>query len=66
MLSGHLAIEMIGVREDTVTPRMPVDRRKVKPHGCLHGGISVVLAEAIGSIADKLVLDPKESLCVGL
>jgi 1,4-dihydroxy-2-naphthoyl-CoA hydrolase len=57
---------MISLREDTVAPRMPVDRRTIQPHGRLHGGASVVLAETIGSFAAKLVIDPKESICVGL
>ena len=28
---------------------MPVDHRTVQPYGLLHGGVSVVLAETLGS-----------------
>lgn len=65
-LSTHLGIEIIAVGEDTLTARMPVDQRTIQPHGRLHGGASVVLAETVGSIAANLALDPKESIGVGL
>ncbi|MEQ1754469.1 MAG: hotdog fold thioesterase [Micropepsaceae bacterium] len=65
-LSAHLGIEIIAVGEDTLTARMPVDQRTIQPHGRLHGGASVVLAETVGSIAANLALDPKESIGVGL
>jgi 1,4-dihydroxy-2-naphthoyl-CoA hydrolase len=65
-LSTHLGIEIVAVGDDTLTARMPVDRRTIQPHGRLHGGASVALAETVGSIAANLALDPKESIGVGL
>jgi len=65
-LSAHLGIEIVAVGDDTLTARMPVDRRTIQPHGRLHGGASVALAETVGSIAANLALDPKESIGVGL
>lgn len=65
-LSAHLGIEIIAVGEDTLTARMPVDHRTIQPHGRLHGGASVALAETVGSIAANLTLEPKESIGVGL
>lgn len=36
---------------------MPVDHRTVQPFGLLHGGASVALAETIGSVGAKMVVD---------
>jgi 1,4-dihydroxy-2-naphthoyl-CoA hydrolase len=47
----HLGIEFLEVGEDFVKGRVPVDARTVQPYGILHGGVSVVLAETLGSTA---------------
>jgi len=44
-----LGIEFLEVGDDTIRARVPVDRRTVQPYGILHGGVSVVLAETLGS-----------------
>jgi 1,4-dihydroxy-2-naphthoyl-CoA hydrolase len=46
---GHLGIEFLEVGDDFIRARVPVDRRTVQPYGILHGGVSVVLAETLGS-----------------
>ena len=45
----HLGIEFLEVGEDFIRARVPVDHRTVQPYGLLHGGVSVVLAETLGS-----------------
>jgi 1,4-dihydroxy-2-naphthoyl-CoA hydrolase len=45
----HLGMEFLEVGEDFITGRMPVDTRTRQPYGLLHGGVSVVLAETLGS-----------------
>lgn len=45
----HLGIEFLEVGDDFIRARVPVDRRTVQPYGLLHGGVSVVLAETLGS-----------------
>jgi 1,4-dihydroxy-2-naphthoyl-CoA hydrolase len=65
-LSGHLGIEITAVGEDSITARMQVDTRTQQPHGRLHGGASVALAETVGSLAANLVLDPATHVAVGL
>lgn len=45
----HLGIEFLAVGDDFITARVPVDRRTIQPYGLLHGGVSVVLAETLGS-----------------
>jgi 1,4-dihydroxy-2-naphthoyl-CoA hydrolase len=44
-----LGIEFLEIGDDTIRARVPVDRRTVQPYGILHGGVSVVLAETLGS-----------------
>ncbi len=45
----RLGIEFLAVGDDTITARVPVDGRTKQPYGLLHGGVSVVLAETLGS-----------------
>ena len=45
----HLGIEFLEVGDDFIRARVPVDRRTRQPYGLLHGGVSVVLAETLGS-----------------
>ncbi|MCV0437694.1 MAG: hotdog fold thioesterase [Hydrogenophaga sp.] len=45
----HLGIEFLEVGPDFIRARVPVDTRTKQPYGLLHGGVSVVLAETLGS-----------------
>ena len=45
----HLGMEFLEVGDDFITGRIPVDARTRQPYGLLHGGVSVVLAETLGS-----------------
>ena len=46
---SHLGIEFLEVGDDFISARVPVDHRTIQPYGLLHGGVSVVLAETLGS-----------------
>ena len=46
---AHLGIEFLEVGDDFIRARSPVDSRTRQPMGILHGGISVLLAETLGS-----------------
>jgi len=48
--ASHLGIEYTEIGEDYLCGRVPVDERTRQPYGLLHGGVSVVLAETLGSI----------------
>lgn len=48
---SHLGIEFVEVGDDFIRARVPVDARTRQPYGLLHGGVSVVLAETLGSVA---------------
>ena len=45
----NLGIEFLEVGADFIKARVPVDTRTKQPYGLLHGGVSVVLAETLGS-----------------
>ena len=64
-LASHLGIEFIELGADYLKGRMPVDARTHQPHGILHGGASVALAETLGSVAAGLVVDPDKYRVVG-
>ncbi|HQR21155.1 MAG TPA: hotdog fold thioesterase [Burkholderiaceae bacterium] len=62
----HLGIEFVEVGDDWISARMPVDARTVQPYGLLHGGVSVVLAETLGSAAAHHCVDDSAFLTVGI
>jgi len=49
-----LGIVFTGIGPDWLRATMPVDARTHQPHGLLHGGASVLLAETLGSSAGGL------------
>ncbi len=64
-LARHLDIVFTELGDDFVRATMPVDARTRQPHGLLHGGASVALAETVGSTGATLCLDPSLYSCVG-
>lgn len=62
---AHLGIEFLEVGDDFIRARAPVDARTRQPAGILHGGISVVLAETLGSCGAACA-SPAGSRAVGL
>ncbi len=68
--SRNTAMEALGivftaVGDDFVRATMPVDARTLQPHGLLHGGASVLLAETLGSSAGGLCVND-EAMVVGI
>jgi 1,4-dihydroxy-2-naphthoyl-CoA hydrolase len=62
---AHLGIEFLEVGDDFIRARVPVDGRTKQPMGILHGGVSVVLAETLGSSGAALAA-PGGHRAVGL
>lgn len=62
---AHLGIEFLEVGDDFIRARAPVDGRTRQPVGILHGGISVLLAETLGSCGAACAAPP-EHQAVGL
>ena len=54
----HLGIEFLEVGDDFIRARVPVDQRTRQPYGLLHGGVSVVLAETLGSCGAIYCCEP--------
>lgn len=65
-MHAHLGLEFTAFGDDWLQARLPVDERTKQPHGLLHGGASVVLAESVASVAGSLSVDPAVSRVVGL
>jgi uncharacterized protein (TIGR00369 family) len=61
----HIGLEFTEVGDDYIKGRIPVDGRTSQPYGILHGGMSVVLAETLGSVAAVSCL-PEGQRAVGL
>jgi len=62
---SHLGIEFLEVGDDFIRARVPVDPRTKQPFGLLHGGVSVVLAETLGSCG-AVYACPEGQYAVGL
>jgi len=62
---AHLGIEFLEVGDDFISARVPVDHRTHQPYGLLHGGVSVVLAETLGSCG-AFYASPEGHSAVGL
>lgn len=65
-MAGHLGIEFTKFDDESLSARMPVDRRTQQPLGLLHGGASATLAETLGSVAGLFTVDPQINYVVGL
>ena len=63
--AAHLGIEFLEVGDDFIRARVPVDARTRQPLGLLHGGVSVLLAETLGSSGAAYAAAPGHAV-VGL
>ena len=62
-----VGIRILAIGPDFVMADMPVDERTRRPFGLLHGGMSMVLAETLGSLGSMLlVADEPDALAVGV
>ena len=61
----QLGIEFTEGGDDFIAARVPVDARTKQPYGLLHGGVSVVLAETLGSCGAAFTC-PEGHRAVGL
>jgi uncharacterized protein (TIGR00369 family) len=62
---SHLGIEITAFGDDFISGRVPVDHRTIQPYGLLHGGVSVLLAETLGSLGASFAA-PEGHRSVGL
>ncbi len=64
-VTSFLGIEFLEVGDDFLKARVLVNERTRQPYGLLHGGVSVVLAETLGSCGAAFTV-PEGWLAVGL
>ena len=69
-VTGGSFAERIGIRitavgSDYLRATLHVTPDLHQPYGILHGGISVALAETVGSLAAGLCVDPERFMCLG-
>ena len=62
---AHLGMEFLEIGDDFIRARMPMDTRTRQPYGLMHGGVSVVLAETLGSCGAAFAA-PEGQRAVGL
>lgn len=55
--SDVVGIRMTEIGEDFIRAELDVERRTRQPYGVLHGGVSCLLAESLGSIGGALTCD---------
>jgi uncharacterized protein (TIGR00369 family) len=55
--NGVLGIEIIEIGDDFIRAELQVEPRTHQPYGLLHGGVSCVLAETLGSVGASLACD---------
>lgn len=65
-VNKHLDIVFTEIGRDYLKATMPVDHRTVQPFGILHGGVSCVLAESLGSVAAWMCVDPDKQRAFGI
>lgn len=65
-VNTHLGIEFTEIGDDFVAATAPVDQRTIQPWGLLHGGVSCVLAESLGSLAATMCIDPSKQSALGI
>jgi 1,4-dihydroxy-2-naphthoyl-CoA hydrolase len=63
--AGVFGITVTALLPDALQAEMPVEARHLQPMGALHGGVSVVLAETLGTLGCILAL-PEDRRAVGL
>jgi 1,4-dihydroxy-2-naphthoyl-CoA hydrolase len=56
--AGVFGIRVTAITGDSIIAEMAVQSHHLQPHGILHGGVSVVLAETIGTMATVLAVPP--------
>lgn len=62
----YLGIKVIEVGDEHIKATMSVNHKTVQPFRLLHGGISCVLAETLGSVASTMIIDLTKKRAVGL
>jgi 1,4-dihydroxy-2-naphthoyl-CoA hydrolase len=63
--TDRIGVRIVEAGPDYLRATMPVTPAVHQPSGVLHGGVSVALAETVGSVAANLCIDTERFLCLG-
>src|SRR5487761_722911 len=63
--ADRMGIRISEVGPDYLRATLPVTPAVHQPYGVLHGGVSVALAETVGSVAANLCIDLERQRCFG-
>lgn len=64
-ISHYIGLEFTDVDDDMLQASMPVNSKVHQPYGMLHGGVSCVLAETLGSCLSNLFIDRNKYMALG-
>jgi 1,4-dihydroxy-2-naphthoyl-CoA hydrolase len=62
---ANIGLEFIDVGENSITAEFTVGSSMLQPHGIMHGGISCLVGEGMGSVAGNLCLKDPTLAVVG-
>lgn len=65
-LGEHIGMTFTHVENGLLKGSVPVDQRTVQPYGILHGGVSAVLAETLGSIGSHMIAESEDKRAFGI
>ncbi|MGH8181761.1 MAG: PaaI family thioesterase [Steroidobacteraceae bacterium] len=63
--AARIGIRIAEVGPDYLRATLPITPELHQPYGVLHGGVSVALAETVGSVAANLCIDLEKQQCFG-
>lgn len=66
LCNNPFEIEFIEKGDDFLMAKMPIKKNHKQPMGLLHGGVSVYLAETLGSVAGNFCIRKENQAVVGL
>lgn len=64
-LDKSLGLKLTSVENDTLTAELEIGEDLMQPFGRMHGGVSCVLGESLGSIAAGIALKDRTKTVVG-
>ncbi len=61
-----MGVEFTEVGDDYLRAKFPVNERTTQAFGLLHGGVSCVVSEMMGSVGSNFCVDQQTHYCVGI
>lgn len=65
-LPETFGIDLIDVEEKSLTAKLVVDERHLRPGNIMNGGVSLVLIETVGSMSSFLFINPEKQNSFGI